>query len=285
MGHLWRTAGNWASAFGRNLMAEFDGNEKLKSICERMAREWMVCKDLVKSTWMCRAGRKMVEVSSDVMRASDASIGLGLEASGVFGLVEKGLAGRQRLLQKRLDTILRIPQYYGGVRDSEGCGESGGEPSWEKAGGLVKYREGMMKRVWRLYSLIRSRVNVLKNDGSIEEIENRQVPMILRNMTSERRLASLCTEEGMGDLRSLAVEIGNGAGKGLRVADIRKISTSGSDRKKMFESQFEAEIVARNVDGSCSRHVFLMKGRFVSGVAGSGRQKWYLSSLVWTRIA
>ncbi|WEL39129.1 hypothetical protein PFJ87_11g02200 [Encephalitozoon hellem] len=274
MGRLWRAARSWASVFGRNLWREFDGSEELKGACERMARGWMACRDAVEDTRLFRVGRRMMEVSSSVMRASDASIGIALRAGG-------GLLCRRREFQRRLDMVFRIPQYYGGVRSSgpSVAAKDGSGECLRKRGGLVEYRGSVMKRIWRLCSVVKSRLS--SDERAIEEIENRCVGEILRGLGSEP-VSGLCTEEGMEDLKNLALEVGGG--RDVWTTDIRNTSTSGSVAKGMFECEFEAEIATG--DRMCvggDRHVFLIRGRFVNG-AGCEDGGWYLSSLAWTRI-
>ncbi|ADM12696.1 uncharacterized protein Eint_111970 [Encephalitozoon intestinalis ATCC 50506] len=265
MGHLWKTALDWAGVLGQNLRKEFDGNARLKDACSRIAREWSEWREGVEKTGVFWLGQRAGEISGRVMRLSDASMGLALEAAGI-GRVWRG----QREFQKRLNRMFRIPQYYGGIRKSEG--ESGRD---RRAGGLVQFRPSLMGMGWRVYSWIRRGFGVGWNDLDIEEIENEQLSRIFEGMEGQGE-SGPWTEEGAADIHSLWKEIG---GSGMSVVDIRNVSTVGSIGRRRLESGFEVEIAGQK-GGKWTRHVFVMQAVFERGADG----RWSLGRLRWTRV-
>ncbi|CAD25712.1 hypothetical protein [Encephalitozoon cuniculi GB-M1] len=280
MGRLWQAARGCGEVFGRNLRAELEASGRLRDACASVAREYTRCVSFVRGTRVFGAGSRVLEASVRGMRLSDASIEAVLGMARGPGLWPAGALGKQGGMQRRLDTMFGIPQYYGGVRGGESRGApaaDGGCRTQRVDGGLAVYRTGVGQRMRSLWSWIWSLGGLGHNDSVIREIEDCLVPGIFGSIGSGGGARHLCSESGEADVCNLGKEMERSCGPGAEVVDIRRIETSGSAREKRFESRFEVEAAGRS-----GRHVFLAQGRFEPG---GGRGGWRLSGLTWARVA
>ena len=208
MSHLWKTAGNCVALFKKNLRAEFEANTRLRNASDLVARSYREHIDSMRNTCMFTIGSRAFEVATNAMRASDASIRLALEMGYPSGLSSL----RSPSLEKRLEDVFKVPQYYGGIRGKAFYGKVSDRIAREKLktgreGALTPYVPSIMGRIWTLYSRIRSVVRAPVYDLVIEEVENYLLPKVLGRMASQSTISHLCSEGGAMDVNGLAKEV------------------------------------------------------------------------------
>ena len=209
MSHLWKTAGNCVALFKKNLRAEFEANTRLRNASDLVARSYREHIDSMRNTCMFTIGSRAFELATNAMRASDASIRLALEMGYPSGLSSL----RSPSLEKRLEDVFKVPQYYGGIRGKAFYGKVSDRIAREKLktgreGALTPYVPSIMGRIWTLYSRIRSVVRApVYNDLVIEEVENYLLPKVLGRMASQSTISHLCSEGGAMDVNGLAKEV------------------------------------------------------------------------------
>ncbi|KAH9410737.1 hypothetical protein HK407_12g18690 [Ordospora pajunii] len=274
------------SLFKKNLLFEYQSNKQLANAFQAIQQSIVESKVRMCNSSILNPALKLGKAMNGLMNISDACILIGFDICNPLRYNIIRLPNSQTDLQKKLDELFTIPQYYGGLRHHKYTISKYSINDCYKQKLPIVYIASIGKSFSNLISRSVSFIKrIFSIDPNIFEIEECIIPKVFTSISSRSLLSELCTENGCIDLENIVKEITKDHPElmSIKTTDIRRTETTQISSNS-FSSQFEVEFETVNkLNNQLTKHILLAQANFIPASKDTGF-KWTFAGLVWAKL-